>query len=69
MGKKPRKKPKEIYAKYLRSLTRIGKVQAIHNIFYSKYLVAFVMLFKSVLWYYLSLKRKTISVFQNMHIS
>lgn len=31
--KKPQKKPKEIYAKYLRSLTRIGKVQAIHNIF------------------------------------
>lgn len=33
MGKTPQKKPKEIYAKYLRSLTRIGKVQAIHNIF------------------------------------
>lgn len=33
MGKKPQKKPREIYAKYLRSLTRIGKVQAIHNIF------------------------------------
>lgn len=33
MGKKPQKKTKEIYAKYLRSLTRIGKVQAIHNIF------------------------------------
>lgn len=31
MGKKTQKKPKEIYAKYLRSLTRI--VQAIHNIF------------------------------------
>lgn len=33
MGKNPQKKHKEIYAKYLRSLTRIGKVQAIHNIF------------------------------------
>lgn len=33
MGKKTEKNPKEIYAKYLRSLTRIGKVQAIHNIF------------------------------------